>query len=113
LEFCAKCGEKLPKDAHFCPKCGARTKKGEEEGASTPLEEFNIAISKMGEEMEKAFTTAAKEIQKAFRTARESLKSETTESLVCPNCGKNNTTDSVFCYNCGQKIDQNKPTEDH
>jgi ribosomal protein L40E len=105
MEFCSKCGAKLPEDACFCSKCGVRTKKGAEAGVSTPLEELNYAFSKMGDEMEKAFTTAAKEIQKAVRTVRESVRSGSKQSVVCSQCGERNVSGAVFCYNCGKKIE--------
>ena len=105
MAFCSKCGEKLPEEANFCPKCGARTRKGIESGASTPMEELSYAFSRMGEEMEKAFTTAAKEIRKALKTAREKAETTFKESNTCPNCGKTNVIGATFCYHCGKKIE--------
>ena len=105
MGFCSNCGEELPEDAYFCPKCGVRTRKGVEAGVSTPLEELNYALSKMGEEMEKAFVTAAKEIQRAVRTVRESVRSGFKQTVVCSQCGERNVDGAVFCSNCGKKIE--------
>jgi len=105
MGFCSRCGEKLSENAYFCPKCGVRTRKGVEAGVSTPLEELNYAFSKMGEEMEKAFVTAAKEIQRAVRTVRESVRSGSKQTVVCPQCGEKNVNGAVFCYSCGKKIE--------
>ncbi len=100
--FCSKCGEKLPENANFCPRCGARTKKGIEAGISTPWEDLKDSLSKMGQQIEKAFSIAAKEVDKAFKTAKESMGRE---EVVCPHCGEKNLSDARFCHNCGEKLD--------
>ncbi len=105
MVFCSNCGEKLPENAYFCPRCGMRTKKGIEAGISTPWEDLRVTLTKMGEELEKAFSIAGKEMEKAFKTAREKIKEATSrEPVVCPHCGEKNSADARFCYKCGKKL---------
>lgn len=106
MGFCSKCGKKLSEDANFCPSCGARTKRGEEAGASIPADELRETFNKVGQEMEKAFSTAAKEMQRAFKTARENIqRTSGKEAVLCANCGGTNVTGASFCYKCGKKLD--------
>jgi uncharacterized membrane protein YvbJ len=106
MEFCSRCGQKLPENAYFCPKCGVRTRKGIEARVHAPTEDLREAFSKAGQEMEKAFKIAAKEIQEAFNTARESIReSSAAESVICTHCGETNRDDSSFCHKCGKKLD--------
>lgn len=95
MVFCSKCGEELPENAYFCPKCGARTRRGVEAGISTPWEELKDALSKMGQE-----------IEKAFKTTRESIRESTSrEQVVCSHCGEKNLGYARFCYKCGKELD--------
>lgn len=111
MEYCHKCGVKLPEDAYFCPKCGLRTQKGVQAGVSTPWEEMAEAFSKMGKEMGKAFSAAAKEMQKAFQEAGRSVKESSSGKLVeCADCGGNNPSTARFCRECGKEL-EGKPKE--
>jgi predicted amidophosphoribosyltransferase len=106
MEYCANCGEKLPKDALFCPKCGTPTTLGTASNVSWPSEEMRQAFAKMSVEIEKAFAVAAKEIQVAFQTARENVqKSTQNTSVVCGSCGQTNQGTSAYCFKCGKKIE--------
>ncbi len=105
LVFCSNCGKELDLEDFFCSKCGVRTRKGIEAGISTRWKDLKGELSRVGEEMEKAFTIAGKEMEKAFRTARDKFKEVTSkEPIVCPNCGEESLTDAKFCHNCGKKL---------
>jgi uncharacterized membrane protein YvbJ len=105
MGYCSKCGNRVSDDEYFCSKCGARTREGVAAGVSAPWEEVRDSLSKMGQEMEKAFSVAAGEIHEAFKTAGESVRRSTgKESVVCSNCGEKNASDSSYCYKCGEKI---------
>jgi uncharacterized membrane protein YvbJ len=105
MGYCSRCGNKVSDDDYFCSKCGARTREGVEAGATAPAEELKDALSKMGQEMERAFSVAAREIHDVFKKAGENVRRPTgRESVVCSHCGEKNATDASYCYKCGEKI---------
>jgi len=106
MVFCSKCGNELPRNAHFCHNCGVRTRKGVEAGVSAPwMEELKESFYKMGQEIEKAFSIAGMEMEKAFKSAREKIQeSKRKRQLVCQNCKERNPADSNFCYSCGKGL---------
>jgi uncharacterized membrane protein YvbJ len=105
MGYCSKCGNEVSEDDYFCSKCGTKTAKGAEAGVSAPTEELRDALSKMGQDMEKAFSMAAKQIHKAFKTAGENVRRSTgREPIICSHCGQKNASDSSFCYKCGERL---------
>lgn len=94
MVFCSKCGEGLP-ECIFLSQMWCEDYKRLEAGVSTPWKELKDSLSKMGQEMEKA-----------FRKAREEIKEATIRKLiVCSNCGEKNFADAQSCYKCGKKLD--------
>ena len=106
MEYCAKCGDKLPENAFFCPKCGTKTVKGTEANAKYPADEIREAFTQMGKELEKAFSTAAVEIQAAFKKAAADANQKPAgqEAIICQNCSAKNPSDAIFCRSCGSKL---------
>ena len=105
MAFCSRCGKELPEEANFCLKCGVKTVKGDTTGAQDPWEDLKVGLSRIGEEIDKAFTVAGREMEKAFKMARDEIREATSpETITCSHCGRRNIADSHFCYNCGRKL---------
>jgi uncharacterized membrane protein YvbJ len=106
MEYCSRCGEKLPEGAYFCFKCGTRTTAGAAAGATIPIEELRYNLEKAAQEVQKAFSRAAKEMDEALRKAREGIKEPIRSGpAYCPQCGERNSPSSRFCHKCGKKLD--------
>ena len=104
MEYCPKCGQKLPPDAQFCPNCGTKIMESNNK-EKQPSDEIRETLNKMGQEMEKAFNIAVKEMQEAYKTAKSNIqKSVYKEPKTCPKCGAQNQNNAIFCSQCGTKL---------
>jgi uncharacterized membrane protein YvbJ len=114
---CRGCGEEISNQASFCSKCGLRTEHGEKQGVKTPVDnraywerEMELAIENATQILDEAFTKA-KEGLKALADEIESeldkvkvRRSQVSNPIYCPRCGKINPSDSDYCTVCGAKI---------